>query len=720
MASELVRVQYAGFDFNTHSDEILARLQVNFAEVYNDFSVSSLGIMLIDVFSFGLDTLSFYLDRRATDNFLSTARVRSSAVRLARQLGYKAGSATASSVDVTVSLATAQIFPVTIPLGLQFRGPNGLIFEAQESVTFSAGDTSPKTITLSEGETVTASFTSDGTANQVFQVGNVPTGKFILGAGTLGISQTSVFVGPEEYIENELLLFGNTAQYELGHNDDPPTLRFGDSVAGKIPPAGSGIQLTFFATSGVSGQATTGTITKLVTPLVVGFTAVDLVINNPSGTGGGSDPETLANIKVNAPTVFKSRGVNITGEDYEARAKSFVDPIFGAIAVARAVTVRGSAEDAFLNSKLSDIRAASSDVEPTVDAAVVEITASSDAITTSITSAILNDDLLQASLTTIDTEENSVTESNNNVRVAFGVAQASSTGLATEVSKLQTQILALEAASASDGISPATKTVFDNIIAAITGRNVEIGNQVATGLADVDSMTTSLTSINSEIVAAEDLRTVVRADIDQIQVDNLAISTTAATLSSDVNDIGSAVNSLTAEISTHVDAFLSDECKSNLIEVPVLTLDSEGFYAVPTFGLQRSLQSFLDSKKEVTQVVKVVGSSALLVPANVNVEVGILTGFNEATVRSQVEAAILGVLRGRKFGVTLHLSELCAPIAPAQGCTKIDGVEYVNIEILESSGTLDAKGNLLVRNSEVVTRGTIAVTSVIVEVSALT
>jgi len=123
----LNRVSYGALDFNTIEDDLLWQLQVQFAAVYNDFSTSSLGIMLIDIVSFGLDTLSFYLDRRATDLYLATARTRKSVARLCRQLGYKMGGAVSASADLTVGLAVAKPFAVSVPQYFKFQGTNGLI-----------------------------------------------------------------------------------------------------------------------------------------------------------------------------------------------------------------------------------------------------------------------------------------------------------------------------------------------------------------------------------------------------------------------------------------------------------------------------------------------------------------------------------------------------------------------------------------------------------------
>jgi len=716
--TDLTRVRYAGLDFDTHEDEILARLQVKFASVFNDFAVSSLGIMLVDIFSFGLDTLSFYLDRRATDNFLVTARTQASAVRLARQLGYRPGPASASSVDLDISLNGTYAFPVTIPIGFQFNGPSGLIFEAQESITFSAGDTSTKTLTASEGQTLTSTFFSDASANQVYEINNVPNGKFITGKGTTGQSKTVVVVDSETWTEEEFLQFGDTNQFEMGYVDSPPTLRFGDGIAGAIPKNGAQIAVSYFATSGTSGSATAGTITKVTTPLVVSFTQINLNITNPEGTSGGSDPESLSSIKANAPSVFKSRNVNVTLEDYQARSQSFVDPVFGAIAVAMAINVRGSSDDAFLSSRLTTINTEAASYVPTVNSAVALIIAALTSINTSVSSAQTDDAALQTDLATIATEEDTARTSNEANRTAANISQSNSSSLGGDLSSLTTAINAFTVAGTTQ-ITTTDKNTLLNLINAATAKNNEVSAQASTVLSNVTSITTALDQIVLMGDDASTRRTSIRADIDSISTQSASINTEATALETDVAATTNTISSQTSDVSTHVDSFLSNECKSNLIEVPVLTRDSEGFYVVPTNGLQKSLQAYLDNAKEVTQVVKVTGVSSLLVEANISCLVGVLTGYNEATVRSQVEAAILGVLKGRAFGAKLRLSELYAPTAPETGDIPIEGVEYVHIDITGPVDHIDTDGGLKASDYEVITRGTITVTSEVVNKSLI-
>jgi len=305
----LNRVKYAGLDFDTHEDDLRARMQVKFAADYNDFSTSSLGIMLLDTVAFGLDTLSFYLDRRATDTYLATARTRKAVSRLCRQLGYKMRGAVSSCVDLSVSVKLAKTFNVTIPQYFQFSGPNGLIFSAANPVTYipsEQGVAYPKIVPCFEGQRVSESFTSDGAANQVFLLKKVESGKF-LAAGSV-----VTMVDGGNWVESDFIEFEATDQFEVGFNDEPPTVRFGDGVAGNIPKRGSSIVVSYVITSGKVSQVMNGTITKEVVPLIISGQSIPLVLTNPLGSGGGDDAEDLEHAKWLLPEQIMSHFLDLS------------------------------------------------------------------------------------------------------------------------------------------------------------------------------------------------------------------------------------------------------------------------------------------------------------------------------------------------------------------------------------------------------------------------
>jgi hypothetical protein len=363
----LNRVRYAGLDFDTHFDDLRARAQVEFAKDFNDFALSSLGIMLLDLVAYGLDSLSFYLDRRASDSYLVTARTRKGVTRLADQLGYKIGAAVASSVDLRVALETAVAFGVPLPKGFQFRGPNDLVFETAEEVVFPAGSgpTDFKTVPCYQGVTVTENFVSDGSPNQVFALRRVPDQSFVV-QGTVG-----VLVNAAVWSESDFLTFDKTDQFSVSYGDDPPSLQFGDGEAGNIPEYGAAITVTYVASRGVAGQVAEGTITEEVSSLVVNFTDIPLIVTSPEASVGGDDSEALSKVKRLAGKVFKSRKVAVTAEDYRALAGAFADPLYGRVAAAQAISSRSAQDDLYLQNALNIIRGLIDPVKNSVNALTV-------------------------------------------------------------------------------------------------------------------------------------------------------------------------------------------------------------------------------------------------------------------------------------------------------------------------------------------------------------
>jgi hypothetical protein len=315
----------AALDFATASDELLLRLQAQFVEDFNDFAVSSLAIILLDLEAYGLDGLGYYLDRRALECYFATATTRQAVTRLCRQLGYKMRGGVAASTDVTVTVPDLYAFAVPIPKGFLIRGPNGLVYEVARAVTFLAGETGgavAKNLPCFEGQSYAESFVGDGTANLTCALRRAGT-KFVV-PGTVVVTVNGVV-----WAEEEFLTFGPTNQYEVGYTEDPPRVRFGDGAIGAIPPTSASIQVS--ACSGAAGRVAKETLTEPVTPLVVNFTTIALTLSNPAASTAGDDPESVEEARENAPRAWKARGVAVTQGDYEGLARSFADPLAGRI-----------------------------------------------------------------------------------------------------------------------------------------------------------------------------------------------------------------------------------------------------------------------------------------------------------------------------------------------------------------------------------------------------
>lgn len=745
------RARYAGKDFFTFVDDLIARIQSLFITEFNDFVTSGTGQMLIDIVAWAAETLSFYIDRQATESYLATARTRKAVNRLARQVGYKMAASVSAIVDLDVNLSQVYVINITIPVGFQFKGPNDLIFEAVESITFPAGEgptSLARKIGVREGETRVETFVSDGSRNQIFRL-NPGSGRAVAG------ESVTTRVDGVDWTEQEIITFDQTNQYEIGYNDEPPTLRFGDGVAGNVPSTGAEIRIEYVANSGLAGLVQSESIEDVESPLVVSATVIPLIITNPKPTSGGFDQESLTSAKINAPRVFKTRQVAVTREDYESLAGAFTDPLAGTVAVAQAFVARGAEDDLQLQILLSNIRAI---IEPISEAVQVETAAiradiqntlddnGSSGIDEIVTEAAGSNVALTALLAgfaaltaSARTAAQDAKNRSNKIDVdRADIASESVTGDgfvtagSSSSSSLRAAIAAVPAGSPSQLDTPeltAFNALLDLIDSALSSAHSSfalIGNEAA----DIAADTAAIRADANTIVAGMDSIDDATADATSSAAEVAAFLASIPALTADIvarcatldalvtTSFENAVSDELDDIFAHVDSFLSDDCKANLIEVPVLTRNADGFLTEPPVALIRSLQSYLDARKEVTQVPEVVSGKIFLVPAVIEGTVGIFEGFVQQTVLSNVAKAVDDLLRVRAFGASLRKSDLDAKAVPnpQSGIGGVAGVKYAIFRILGhidplsgdlSTSFVDTDGNLVIDNRYVITKGTV-------------
>ena len=112
-----------------------------------------------------------------------------------------------------------------------------------------------------------------------------------------------------------------TVDYEAG------TVRFGDGLAGRRPPADSQLYATYLYSAGVDGNVGAGSI-KNGPLLPAGFTAT-----NPLPTWGGADPENVADGERQIARYLQHRDRLVTAADFETIAARTPGVVVGRIEV---------------------------------------------------------------------------------------------------------------------------------------------------------------------------------------------------------------------------------------------------------------------------------------------------------------------------------------------------------------------------------------------------
>ena len=97
-------IDYTDKDFDAIRARLVSFVRSVFPD-WSDFSVASFGNILLEMYAFVGDVVTFYLDNQARESRLVTATQRKNVIALARMLGYKLHGAQAATAEVTFTLA---------------------------------------------------------------------------------------------------------------------------------------------------------------------------------------------------------------------------------------------------------------------------------------------------------------------------------------------------------------------------------------------------------------------------------------------------------------------------------------------------------------------------------------------------------------------------------------------------------------------------------------
>jgi len=294
-------------------DAISTRLPEWTSRSPNDF-----GIVLLELFAYVGDILSFYGDRIANEAFLPTAVLRSSVYSIAAMLDYRPTQNLAATVELTLTKSPGG-GALLIPAGTQVStapqsGEAPIIFETDEDVTIP--DTSPyqADVWATQGQKVTAETlgASNGELDQIFLLFNSPV---IDGSQAIYVDEGA---GPVEWLFYENLIDagpGDNAYTTFTDENGVLNIQFGDNVNGRVPANAAAVTADYRVGGGLLGNVGAG---KLVNKISV--ITNWLSVTNSLDATGGADAETLDEIRQNAPRSLTTIDRAVTTDDYAALA----------------------------------------------------------------------------------------------------------------------------------------------------------------------------------------------------------------------------------------------------------------------------------------------------------------------------------------------------------------------------------------------------------------
>lgn len=324
--------------FNTTEldfDQIKTNLKNHFqrsGSAFADWDFEGSGLSsLLDVLAYNTHYNAVNAHMAMNESFLDSAQLRANVVSRAKLLGYTPSSKTAPVATINLTLTrkgTSTAPEYTLQRGTKFRtilNDTTYIFQTIEDKTVgvSVSDDSPQVGTfvfnnlkIYQGTQRTIDYTVDNSAYQKFIINYSDVDTTTLKVQVLGSPSD---LTPDTYTKfTTFTNIDSTSQiYFLNENGDGFfDVTFGDGVLGKKLSSLDIVRLNFLVTNGAEANgATSFTYVSGGDEIIQEAATVTLVSGGKAA--GGSEKESIASIKFNAPLTFISQNRAITAEDFK-------------------------------------------------------------------------------------------------------------------------------------------------------------------------------------------------------------------------------------------------------------------------------------------------------------------------------------------------------------------------------------------------------------------
>jgi hypothetical protein len=362
-------IDYLARDYNSFRRALIDLIPAKLPE-WTDRSEASFGIVLIELFAYMADILSYYQDRMANEAFLPTAQERRNVINHLRLIGYELAPAAPAAARLSIIVGNNVNQIIEVRKGDQFATASG---KDRKSVTFEYTDEKPLLIDTSkatqdsaskpdgsplknfkevpgvipvrEGRSIVNEVVgiSDGSPNQRYRLAqprllrdsleivvgtNPPTPAWRLRRNLIfsspAFTEEQLAALEQQERIGSTLAFSRTADADYAvetDESDVTTVIFGDGQYGQIPPTGMRILASYRTGGGAAGNVGAGQITVVSNAPRLQLLGAKVVNRAPAS--GGAERESIEQAVKFAPLAFSSMQRAVTADDYVALARLF-------------------------------------------------------------------------------------------------------------------------------------------------------------------------------------------------------------------------------------------------------------------------------------------------------------------------------------------------------------------------------------------------------------
>jgi len=348
----LPQASYTSFDALTLKQYIINRLNQGGVFTDQNFEGSNLNA-ITDVIALSYHYLLFYLNQTSSESMFNEATLYENMNRIVKLINYKpTGYRTSLLSFQTVGAAALPANIYTIPRYSYFT-VNGIIYSFNSDVTFSKTTNSLEDLTSLYSDNLLyqgpyLEFPVQTATGEVFETftlvvkDNVTNTPVNIDQGSINVYVQSAITGNYSQFNLTQSLFlesSTSASYELRFNENGfYEIKFGNGIFGQILNPGDSVYIYYIQSNGVAGvisanQLNNNTLNFYTTPQFLAISsqvlnknlnyltptqATLLSFTNSIASSPPNQPESVADIKNNAPKSFFSQNRLLTSQDFQA------------------------------------------------------------------------------------------------------------------------------------------------------------------------------------------------------------------------------------------------------------------------------------------------------------------------------------------------------------------------------------------------------------------
>lgn len=282
-------------------------------QLITDVSEGNILVIIISMFAAIAEVLHYYIDTKAREFFLPTARRYTSLQALGNLVGYYPHGATAATTDLVITRTTSLYTQYNLRQGITIT-QDGLTWALSKPVRITANVSLVRLPLIQHRSfdlsNLVPSMIPNGTTQISIPSDSLPSGEYYE-HGTMSLT-----IGNIQWTLVDTFAYSrpddNHFRVEVDNNGNILII-FGDSTFGKLPIAGSTLTASCYLTKGAAGNVDAGAITNLPSYLAASIWKG----SNEYAAAGGTDYEDMESMRNRIPLQARTQGVAITKRDYE-------------------------------------------------------------------------------------------------------------------------------------------------------------------------------------------------------------------------------------------------------------------------------------------------------------------------------------------------------------------------------------------------------------------